>query len=433
MPESIKGSRLLTVARLFFLLVIIPLLLIASLIAFSIFNIGGLSKTGTMAVLDEKAQQDLRVRATDVAQTIAEFLRERQKDVLIATILPASPQAYKQFLDTKTFDFWVKKDTGVVKEQLPLYVEMSLADANGREVVKIEKGRIVPAEELADVSDPRNTTYKNEDYFVKARGLNKGEVYVSHVTGWYVNKAEFEQGKRFEGIVRMATPLFDKQGFTGVLTLTMDARALARFTDTIVPTEAGYVVEADSSTGNYAYLVDNRGFVVSHPDDYHIVGLYKDGTPVPPVTAATLAEMRQKGEEVLNISEMGGIDPALPEVAKDAAQGKTGVRSYRFEGHTKIVAYAPVPFYTAEYPKPAGFGWVAMAVDVEKFAEQAKQASHKVEKETQAWLTTIILIIFGAAVILFTIAVILSRGINRSIASEVPPEALKPKGYEDED
>ena len=36
MPESIKGSRLLTVARLFFLLVVIPLLLIASLIAFSL-------------------------------------------------------------------------------------------------------------------------------------------------------------------------------------------------------------------------------------------------------------------------------------------------------------------------------------------------------------------------------------------------------------
>ena len=59
MPESIKGSRLLTVARLFFLLVIIPLLLIASLIAFSIFNLGGLSKTGTMAALDQKAQQEI--------------------------------------------------------------------------------------------------------------------------------------------------------------------------------------------------------------------------------------------------------------------------------------------------------------------------------------------------------------------------------------
>ncbi len=433
MTESIKGSRLLTVARLFFLLVIIPLLLIASLIAFSIFNLGGLSKTGTMTALDQKAQQEISVRAADTAQNVADFLRERQKDVLIATILPASPQAYKQFLDTKTYDLWVKKDTGIVKEQLPLYVEASLIDTAGNELIKIKNGAIVPRDQLVNVSDPANTTYKSEDYFVKARELNKGDVYISPVTGWYVNKAEFEQGKRFEGIVRMATPLFDKQGFTGVLTLALDVRALARFTDNIIPTEAAHVIEADSATGNYAYLIDNRGFVISHPDDYHIAGLYKDGTQVPPVTQATYEEMKKKGEEVLNLNQLGGVDPALPEVAREAAAGKSGIKTYQFEGHTKIVAYAPVPFYSTDYPKPAGFGWVGMSVDVEKFLEQAKIESGKIEKEAQVWLTTIILIIFGAMVILFTIAVILSRGINRSIASEVPPEAMNPPKYDDED
>jgi len=433
MTETIKGSRLLTVARLFFLLVIIPLLLIASLIAFSIFHIGGVSKKGTMAVLDQKAQQELRVRAADVAQNVADFLRERQKDVLIATILPADAQAYKKFLDTKTFELWVKKDTGIAREQLPLYVELSLTDSAGREIMKIKDGKVVGADGLLDISNPANSTYKSEDYFIKARELDKGEVYVSHVTGWYVTREEFEKGKRFEGIIRLATPVFDKRGFTGVLTLTLDARALSRFTDTVVPTEAGHVVESDAATGNYAYLVDNRGFVISHPADYHIVGLYKDGTQVPPITKGTWDEKMKKGEEVLNVNELGGVDQTLPEVAKDAAQGLSGVKTYQFEGHTKVVAYAPVPFYTRDYPKPAGFGWVAMAVDVEKFLEQAKEASGKVEKEAQAWLTTIVLIIFGAAVILFTIAVILSRGINRSIASEVPPEALKPKGYDDED
>lgn len=119
--------------------------------------------------------------------------------------------------------------------------------------------------------------------------------------------------------------------------------------------------------------------------------------------------MRKKGEEVLNLNQLGGIDPALPEVAREAVAGKSGIKTYKFEDHTKIVAYAPVPFYTADYPKPAGFGWVGMAVDVEKFLEQAKLESGKIEKEAQVWLTTIILIIFGAMVILFSIAVILSR------------------------
>ncbi|MGD0822172.1 MAG: cache domain-containing protein [Desulfomonilia bacterium] len=421
MPESIKGSRILTVARLFFLLVVIPLLLIASLIAFSIFHLGGLSKTGTMNALDKKSQQELSVRATDLAENIATFLRERQRDVLTCTILPATPETYKQFLDTKTYDFWVKKDTGIVKEQLPLYVEMSLTDNNGNELIKIQDGKIVPKKDLVNVSNPANTTYKSEDYFLKAKELSKGELYISHVTGWYVNKAEFEKGKRFEGIIRMATPLFDKQGFIGVITLALDSRALAKYTDNIVPTEATYVIKADASTGNYAFMVDDRGFVIAHPNDYHIEGLYKDGTPVPPVTSAIYEEMKKKGEEVLNLNQLGGIDPAMPEVAKEAVSGKSGIKTYNFEGHTKIVSYAPIPFYSKDYPKPSGFGWVGLGVDVEKFNEQAKIASGKVEKEAQGWLTTIILILFGAMVILFGIAAILAKGINRSIASEAPP------------
>jgi len=36
-------------------------------------------------------------------------------------------------------------------------------------------------------------------------------------------------------------------------------------------------------------------------------------------------------------------------------------------------------------------------------------------------------------VILFSIAAILARGINRSITSEVPPEAQNPPGYDEEE
>jgi Cache domain len=433
MPDSIKRSTILTVSRLFFLLVVIPLLLISSLIAFSIFHLGGISKTGAIVALDKKSQQEIHVRAVDLAQSIADFLRERQKDILITSILPPTPEAYKDFLNTRTQAIWVKKDAGIAQEQLPLYREMSLIDTNGNELIKIKDGKIVPKKDLVNVSNPANTTYKTEDYFLRAKELNKGEVYISHVTGWYVNKADFEKGKRFEGIIRIATPLFDKQGFTGVIALALDVRHLARYTDNIIPTESEYVIEADASTGNYAYMVDNRGFVISHPYDYHIEGLYKDGTLVPPMTSANSEEMKKKGEEALNFNQLGGIDPVLPEVEREAASGKSGIRTYKFEGHTKVVAYAPIPFYSKDYPRPGGFGWVGMGVDVEKFNEQAKMTTTKIEKESQVWLATIVLIIFFAMVILFSIAAILARGINRSITSEVPPEAQNPPGYDEEE
>lgn len=433
MAESIKGSRILTVARLFFLLIVIPLLLISSLIAFSIVHFGGMSRTGAMLALDQKSQQEIRVRTIDLAETVADFLRERQKDVLIATILPPTGGAYKNFLDTKTGSLWVKTEGGIVKEQLPLYGEMSFIDKNGNELIKVADGRILPSSELKNVSNPANTTYKSEDYFAKAKVLNKGQVYISHVTGWYVNKAEFEQGKRFAGIIRMATPVFDKQGFIGVVALALDTRHLSRYTDNIIPTESEYVVKADASTGNYAYMVDNRGFLIAHPLDYHIEGLYKDGTPVPPITPVNVEEMKKKGEEVLNLIAIDGLEPSLAEVAKEAQAGKSGIRTYEFEGRTKMVAYAPIPFYSDDYPKPSGFGWIGMGVDIEKFNEQAKITSEKIEKEGQTWLATIIVILLGAMIILFSIAAILSRGINRSIASEAPPEAMKDHTNDDED
>ncbi len=430
MPELKKESRIVTVARLFFLLVVIPLLLISSLIAFSIGHYGGVSKTGATAALDQKSQEEMKVRAVDLGQGIADFLRERQKDVEIATILPTTAAAYKGFLDAKTTELWVKGEQGVVKEQLPLYTEMAYIDAGGNEVVKIVDGAVVPG---VNVSDPANTTYKSEDYYQKAKGLSKGEVYVSRVTGWYVNKAEFEQGKRFRGIVRIAAPVFDQQGFSGVVALALDARHLARYTDNVVPTSSEYVVEADASTGNYAYMVDDRGDVISHPLDYHIAGLYKDGTPVPAITPQNKDEMVKKGEEALNLLALDGLEPALGEVAKEALSGKAGVKSYTFEGRSKVVAYAPIPYAAGGYAKPAGFGWVGLGVDVEKFNEQAKIATEKIEKEGQKWLATIIVILLGAMIILFGIAAILSRGINRSLRSEVTPEEMKNAGYHDED
>jgi hypothetical protein len=430
MPDSNSKPRIFTIARLFFLLVVIPLLLVASLIAFSIFKFGGISKTDTATSLDQKSKNEILTRAIDLSQNIAGFLSERQKDILIATIFPANADTYRSFLDTKTQELWIKKDGVIVKEAFPLYVEMSLTDKNGQEIIKIRNGRIVGANELVNVSNPLNTYYKSEDYFSKAKNLNKGEVYFSPVTGWYINKAEFDSGKRFEGIIRMATPVFDKQGFSGVITLALDIRHLAKFTDNIVPTESTYVIKADASSGNYAYLVDNRGFVIAHPNDYFIAGLYKDGTRVPQINSSNYQEMKKKGEEVINFKDLGGIEPMLPEIEKEAEAGKSGIKTYTFEGSTKVVAYAPIPFYSQEFPKPAGFGWVGMGVDVDKFHEQALLSQKKIEKEGQKWLTTIILIMFIAMAILFAIAAILSRGINRSIESEVPEDSVSPGEYD---
>ncbi|MBT8489473.1 MAG: cache domain-containing protein [Deltaproteobacteria bacterium] len=435
MTETTQGKQFLTVAKVFFLLIVIPLFLIALLIGKGIVQLGDTAKQRAVTVLDQKSQEEIKLRAINVADEVADFLNERGKDVLIATILPTTDTAYKEFISKNKQALWIKKEGKVLKALEPLYTEMSLIDKAGNEIIKIVGGEIVPKGELLNVSisDPANTTYKSEDYFLKTMNLSKGDVFMSHVTGWYVNRAAFEKGKRFSGIIRLATPLFNQQGFSGIVTLALDVRHLAKFTDNIIPTETGHVIEADASTGNYAYMVDNRGFIISHPDDYHIAGLYNDGTPVSPVTEKSLDAMAKKGEGVLNLNLLGFMDPALPEVTRDAATGNAGSKVYKFEGHTKFVAYAPIPYFGTSYPEPAGFGWVGMGVDVEKFNEMALQTSKKIEKEASTWVSTIIVIIVIAIILLFLIAAIISRGVSRSIEAEIPPEATKPHFYSDEE
>ncbi len=434
MSETKKDKQLFTVGRIFFLLIVIPLSLMALLIANGIFKVGETTREQAIAVLDDKSQTEIKMRSINTAGEVAKFLEERRNDILVATIIPTTNSAYKEFTSKKRGYIWVREDKKVRKILAPLYTEMSLINRTGDELTKVVDGKIVPKSKLTDVSNPANTTYKCEDYFAKTRRLKKGEVYTSHVTGWYVNRPDFEKGKRFRGIIRLATPLFDEKGFSGMVTLAIDTRHLAEFTDHIVPTQPEYVVEANASTGNYAYMVDNRGFIISHPLDYHIVGLYSNGTPVPPLTEKDANALIKKGDEVLNLNLLGFMDPGLPEIEKDAAAGNSGIKTYKFGGHVKFVAYAPIRFYSKNYPKPAGFGWVGMGVDVEKFNELAKAYSQNVEKEVKSWTTTIALIIVISVILLFLIAAILVRGVSRSIETEVPEGSEGVVDYyEDED
>jgi hypothetical protein len=390
-------------------------------------------KEKTANVLDLKFQEEIKGRAGNAAEEISSFLSERKKDLLIATIIPATDSAFRQFVLENRRSLWVKQDGKLQNIPALLYSEMALTDRAGNELIKIVNGETAPKTKLTNVSKPANTTYKTEEYFAAAKGLGRGEVYLSPVTGWYVSRTDFEKGKRFSGIIRLATPVFDSQGFAGVLSLALDIRHLAGFTDHIVPTQAGYVFEADAATGNYAYLVDHRGFVISHPYDYHIAGLNGDGTPVPPLTDKNVAEMTPKGIGVLNLNLLGFMDAALPEIAREAAAGKTGIKMYKFGGHTKFVAYAPVKFYSKDTPAPGGFGWIGMGIDVENFNELAVRTSKNIEKEAKSWTSTIIVILVISVILLFLIMALLARGVTRSIEAEVPEEAIEAAKFYDDD
>jgi len=433
MSKTNKDKRFSNIGIVFILLIVIPLSLMAFLIANGMFKLGVTIKQSTVSVLDNKAQEDIRARAVNAANEVASFLMESNKDLQVATIIPSTEAVYKQFVSENKKPVWVKRDGKIQQLLIPLYKEMTLIDKNGNEKIKIVDGQAVPAKKLVNVSKPANTTYKTEDYFAKTKNLNKGEVYVSPVTGFYVNKAAFEKGQRFSGIVRFATPVFNKDGFAGIITLALDYRHLAAFTDQLVPTQAEKVVEGDASTGNYAYMIDHRGFVISHPSDFHIVGLNPDGTIVPTVTAQNATELAKKGAEALNLFQLGFMDHNLFTIAKEAVQGKSGVLMYKFGGYNKFVAYAPIKFYASNLPAPTGFGWIGLGLEVEKYNEEAIKVSKNIEKESKAWTATIIFILIASMIVLFLIMLLLVRGISRSLKAEIPEGSEGISSFDDDD
>jgi len=431
MSKTNKDKRSFSIGSVFFLLIVIPLSLMAFLIANGMFKLGVTIKERTVNVLDNKVQEDIKARAVNTANEVASFLMECNKDLQVATIIPSTGAVYKQFVSENKKPVWIKTNGKIQQVLIPLYKEMALIDKNGNEIIKIVDGQA--SKSLVNVSNPANTTYKTEDYFAKTKNLNKSEVYVSPVTGYYVDREAFEKGQRFSGIVRLATPVFNQSGFSGMIVLSLDYRHLAGFTDHLVPTQAEKVFEADPSTGNYAYMVDNRGFVISHPADYHIVGLNPNGKTVPTLTAQNQAELAKKGTEALNLFQMGFMDPNLFTIAKEAAQGKTGILMYKFAGISKFVAYAPIRFNASNIPAPAGFGWVGLGLEVEKYNEASTKLAKNIEKESKAWTATVIFILIASMIILFFIMLLLVRGISRSLEAEIPEGSEGMASFDDDD
>ena len=73
MSNTKKDKQFFTVARVFFLLIVIPLSLMAILIANGIFKLGVTVKEKAVTALDPKSQEGIKILATNVADEVAGF------------------------------------------------------------------------------------------------------------------------------------------------------------------------------------------------------------------------------------------------------------------------------------------------------------------------------------------------------------------------
>ena len=305
-----------------------------------VLNTANASIEDSIKNLDKKSQYSLERFSFDIATNVANFLYERDKDLLFLSKLNLNNDVLDNFYNSKqrpivihepyVYDEqtnnWVSsaslkkiertKTTATLKDNekefnytdpieyktktIPIYKEVVYFDLNGKELYK--KSQI--SQTLKDVSIKKNTYINSESYFPEIEKLKEGEIYVSDVIGEYVGskiigkftkekaaKANIEfkpeeygyagkenpVGKKFEGIVRFITPVFKNGKKEGYVSLALDHTHIMQFTDTFDPTNTNPKQNiSDAAAGNYAFIWDHEGKSIAHPRHYSIVGYDKN-------------------------------------------------------------------------------------------------------------------------------------------------------------
>lgn len=326
---------------------------------------------------------------------------------------------------------------GGAKTDLPLYLEMSFVDIHGMEKIKVVSSEQMP-HTLHDISRPENTFCKAETYFKELKKLKKDEIYVSEVIGAYVNGyiighynktntqksgipfepeksgyagKENPVGKKFQGIIRWATPVMQQDTIIGFVTLALDHTHVMEFTDYITPTEERYSTISDAGSGNYAFMWDYKGRNISHPRDYFIVGYDPEtGKPAPPwmdrelyqswqesgipiqqflETAPTFQNQSLQKNPAPQLTRAGfvGLDGRFLNFAPQCSgwhditqKGGSGSFLIFWSGLWKLTTAAAIPYYSGPYGNhPRGFGYVTIGANVHEFHRPAMETAGNIQ------------------------------------------------------
>lgn len=428
MPRLTIFRKLLLITLLLSLL---PLFLSSLFLFGNLHSIGSRLSAEISETADRQATESLQMRARQVAENLTDFLHQCESDLLFLSHSRLDQTTLLNFYDTRRGEVWERG--GIVqtpretRQLIPLYQSVAFIDRDGREQMVIKDGHFVTRSELRNVSDPARTEYLTENYFQRIRDLKKGEIYVSHLTGFHVLRDEqlkgapdpesAYNGAGYRGVIRFGAPRFDASGhFSGMVVLSLDHRHLMEFTQHIDPRSSFSTVFPSYKTGNYAFIFDDEGWIITHPKFWDIRGMDQKGSPVPPYTAHSSKEDVEKGRIPFNLDQAGFIHPGYPTVAAQVRKGKTGqVDITNVGGAKKIMAYAPILYDTGDYRKHGIFGGVTIGFQVNQFHEAASKGRSLIESQLGKHATTSAMIILATALLAALSAWALARGMIRPL------------------
>lgn len=381
---------------------------------------------------DRQASEALQSRARQVAEDVAQFLMQCENDLRLVAAISKDSSTLDSFYQSRRVKIWRRMEKGgkPVAENLfiPVYSSLELIDKKGKQRFVIDSGKILPAEQFKDVSISANTRFKSEDYFKRTASLKKGEIYVSRLTGFHVSKkeqlrdaADSEQafgGTEYKGVIRFATPLYSSDNeFEGIVVLSLDHRHLMEFTQHILPGSVEKTLFPSYKSGNYAFIFDDEGWIITHPNYWDIRGLYPDGRAVPPYTEKSSPEDVETGRIPFNLDHAGFIHRNYPVAAAAVRRGESGyVDTTNVGGARKVMAYAPIHYSTGDYSRHGIFGGVTIGFQTDLFHEPARAASTIIHTQMKKHLNKSGLIISATALLALLAAWRISRSITRPLA-----------------
>lgn len=410
------------------LLSLLPMLVSSLILLSDLESVNTRLTTEIADTSDIQASESLQMRARHVAETIADFLRQCEGDLLFLSSTPLDKQALLNFYTTRRSEVWKRSGaTEEIRELLPLYRSVAFINKSGREQLVIRDGLFLPPSELNDVSTPSGTEFKSEDYFSRIRKLRRGEIYVSHLTGFHVSKQDqlagatdpenATGGKVYDGVIRFGSPQFDRHGaFNGIVVISLDHRHLMEFTQHIDPGRNFSRVFPSYKSGNYGFLFDDEGWIITHPKYWDIRGLDHTGRPVPAYSAISSQSDIEAGLIPFNLDQAGFIHPNYPFAASEVRRHKTGyVDITNVGGAKKIMSFAPIPYDTGEYSRYGIFGGVTIGFQVDQFHDAARKGSRLIHRELREYRRVSAIIILVTALLAGFSAWSLSRGITRPL------------------
>jgi signal transduction histidine kinase len=379
---------------------------------------------------DIQASESLQMRASQVAESVADFLRQCESDLIFLSRSQLDQATLLNFYASRRSEIWYRSGSPSlpreIREQIPLYRSIALIDKNGQERLVIRDGVFVSPSQLKNVANPAKTEFLTEDYFTRVRS-QPGKLYVSRLTGFHVTKqAQLNgadepehafDGAAYQGVIRFAAALFDNRGnFNGAVVISLDHRHLMEFTQHIDPGLNFSTVFPSYKSGNYSFMFDDEGWIITHPKYWDIRGLDARGRLLPPYSASSSHADIDSGRIPFNLDHAGFIHPNYPKVADQVRKQKAGfVDTTNVGGAKKIMAYAPILYDSGDYSRHGVFGGITIGFQLSQFQNAARKGSRLINQQLGEHRTRSGVIILITSLLAGLSAWALSRGITHPL------------------